>query len=138
MEIKAIFENMHKKMNAQANVKIVFGELLEAKGKSIIPVSKINYSIGGGEGKGPDLSKIKAISGEDPKDESEEIKAESKSGKKENRPSGKGLGGKFSNQPLGVFEITDEKTRFVPVIPLKAIIVMISIWIVTNVLKRKK
>jgi len=30
----------------------------------------------------------------------------------------------FSNRPLDVFEITEDKTKFIPVIPFKSIVVM--------------
>jgi uncharacterized spore protein YtfJ len=127
MDLKQIFGAAHEKIMKSSNVKFVFGELIEAEGKSIIPVSAIKYSIGGGEGKGPDLSKVKAIAGEDSEEEP-----------KENRPGGKGLGGRFSNNPLGVFEITGDTTRFIPVVPVKAIIVMVTIWIVTRMFRRKR
>ena len=127
MELKEMFEQVHKKLQKAADVKFVFGEMIETKEKSIIPVSAIRYSIGGGSGHGPDLSKVKGIAAEDTAEEP-----------KENRPGGKGIGGKFSNEPLGVFEITNEKTKFVPVIPVKAIIIAISIWLVTRVFKKKR
>jgi uncharacterized spore protein YtfJ len=127
MDLKQIFESAQEKINSKADVKFVFGNLIETEGKSIIPVSTIKYRIGGGEGKGPDLSKIKGIAQENSDEETIE-----------NRPGGKGIGGNFSNNPLGVFEITEESTRFIPVIPVKAIIVMITVWIVTRVFKRKK
>jgi len=127
MDLKQIFDATHKKIINNADVKFVFGNLIEAEGKSILPVSAITYKIGGGEGKGPDLSKIKGIAQEDENENT-----------KENRPGGKGIGGKFSNNSLGVFEITEDSTRFIPVIPVKAIIVMITVWIVTRVFKRKK
>ncbi|MCF7794112.1 MAG: hypothetical protein K9N09_03145 [Candidatus Cloacimonetes bacterium] len=127
MDLKQIFNSAHEKIITNASVKFVFGDLIETKGKSIIPVSTIKYSIGGGEGKGPDLAKMKAVTGENAEEKPQE-----------NRPGGQGLGGRFSNNPLGVFEISEEKTRFVPVIPIKAIIVMITVWIVTRVFKRKK
>ena len=127
MELKEMFEQVHKKLQKVADVKFVFGEMIETKEKSIIPVSVIRYTIGGGGGHGPDLSKVEGITGE----ETEEVP-------KENRPGGKGIGGKFSNEPLGVFEITGEKTRFVPVIPVKAIIVAISIWVVSRVFKKRR
>ena len=127
MDLKQIFDVAHKKIISNADVKFVFGSLIEAEGKSILPVSAIKYQIGGGEGKGPDLAKIKGIAKEGT---DEDIK--------ENRPGGQGIGGRFSNNPLGVFEITEDSTRFIPVIPVKAIIVMITIWIVTSVFKKKK
>jgi len=126
MELKEMFEQVHKKLLKAADVKFVFGEMIETKEKSIIPVSAIRYSIGGGSGHGPDLSKVKGIAAGDTEEKP-----------KENRPGGKGIGGKFSNEPLGVFEITNEKTRFIPVIPIKVIMVAISIWLVTRIFRRK-
>ncbi|MDA3813376.1 MAG: spore germination protein GerW family protein [Candidatus Cloacimonetes bacterium] len=127
MELKKMLESINEKLQKTADVKFVFGEMIETKEKSIIPVSAIRYSIGGGSGHGPDLSKIKGIA----KETSEEEVSE-------NRPGGEGIGGKFSNQPLGVFEITGENTRFVPVIPVKAIMVAISIWLVTRIFKKRR
>jgi len=127
MELKQMFESVKEKLQKTADVKFVFGEMIETKEKSIIPVSAIRYSIGGGSGHGPDLSKIKSIAGK----ETDETP-------KENRPGGEGVGGKFSNDPLGVFEITGDKTKFIPVIPVKAIMITISIWIITRVFRKKK
>jgi len=133
MELKEMFEQVHKKLQKTVDVKFVFGEMIEAKEKSIIPVSAIRYAIGGGSGQGPDLSKVKGISGED---KTEEKEASEKGEIEENRPGGIGLGGKFSNNPLGVFEITEEKTKFIPVIPVKAILIMVSIWVITSKLRK--
>jgi len=127
MDIKQFFNEAHNTICNYADVKFVFGNLIEAEGKAIIPVSTIKYAIGIGEGKGPDLSKVKGIAGEEAEDKNPT----------ENRPGGKGIGGKLSNSPLGVFEITEDSTRFIPVIPVKAILVMITVWIVTRVFKRK-
>jgi len=71
---------------------------------------------------------VKGIAGEEAEDKNPT----------ENRPGGKGIGGKLSNSPLGVFEITEDSTRFIPVIPVKAILMMITVWIVTRVFKRKR
>ncbi len=128
MELKQLLEKMQEKILSKADVKFVFGNLIETKKKSIIPVSVIKYHLGGGIGKGPDLAKIKGVAKDDEKAEKPT----------ENRPSGEGAGGKFSNNPLGVFEITEDSTRFVPVIPLKPIYIAISIWIVLKVLKKKR
>ena len=127
MELKEMFESVYRKIQKAADVKFVFGEMIETKEKSIIPVSAIRYSIGGGSGHGPDLSKIKGIASK----ETDEVPIE-------NRPGGKGVGGRFSNDPLGVFEITGDKTKFIPVIPVKAIMITISIWIVTRIFRKKK
>jgi len=127
MDIHSIIESIQDKLNVKADVKFVFGNMVETKDKSIIPVSAIKYSFGGGMGKGPDLAKIKGVT-----------KKEVGNDNKENRPEGKGVGGKLSNQPLGVFEITETKTRFLPVIPVKAMLVTLGIWIIVSLIKRKK
>ncbi|MEA2096917.1 MAG: spore germination protein GerW family protein [Candidatus Cloacimonadota bacterium] len=127
MELKEMFESVYKKLQKAADVKFVFGEMIETKEKSIIPVSVIRYSIGGGSSHGADLNK-----------KAEDEITEEIDTTKNKRPAGKGVGGKFSNEPLGVFEITEEKTKFVPVIPVKAIIIAISIWIVTRIFKKKR
>ncbi|MCF7859392.1 MAG: hypothetical protein K9N07_08770 [Candidatus Cloacimonetes bacterium] len=127
MDLKQILGSLTDKMQKQADVKFVFGSLIEAKGKSIIPVSAIKYSVGGGQGRGPDISKIKGVA----KDETE-------GEEKENRPGGEGGGGRFSNRPLGIFEISDTNTRFIPVIPLKEIVFALCIWMITGKLLKKK
>ena len=127
MSIKQSLTSLQDKFMQKADVQFVFGNPFEAKGKTIIPVSAVKCSIGGGEGKGPDLSKIKGVA----KDEAE-------GEQKENRPAGEGVGGRFSNHPLGIFEIKAESTRFIPVVPLKQILTALSIWIVLKALKRKK
>ena len=64
MELKQMLESVNEKLQKTADVKFVFGEMIETKEKSIIPVSAIKYSIGGGSGHGPDLSTIKGITKE--------------------------------------------------------------------------
>jgi uncharacterized spore protein YtfJ len=70
-----------------ARVQSVFGEPVAAHGKTIIPVARIAYAFGGGSGKGTH----QGHPGE-----------------------GEGGGGGVVALPLGVVEITDSETRFVP------------------------
>jgi|SRR5579864_700601 len=69
-----------------ANVKAVFGEPITAQGKTIVPVAKIVYGFGGGAG----------------------------TGGVGNAGRGEGGGGARAI-PVGVIEISDHQTRFVPI-----------------------
>lgn len=74
------------RLSASAHVKSVFGAPVETHGKTIIPVARVGYGFGGGSAK----------------------------------PAGEGNGheggggGGAGAIPLGVFEITEAGTRFVP------------------------
>jgi uncharacterized spore protein YtfJ len=70
-----------------ARVQSVFGDPVTAQGKTVIPVARIAYGFGGGSGKGTH----RGAPGE-----------------------GEGGGGGVVALPLGVVEVTDRDTRFVP------------------------
>ncbi|HLV87708.1 MAG TPA: spore germination protein GerW family protein [Candidatus Sulfotelmatobacter sp.] len=72
-----------------ANVKAVYGDPVAAEGKTIIPVAKIVYGFGGGSGTGG-LGNS-------------------------SRGEGGGGGGGARAVPVGVIEISDQQTRFVPI-----------------------
>ena len=72
-----------------ANVKAVYGEPIVAQGKTVIPVAKIIYGYGGGAGTGG-------------------------VGNSGARGEGGGGGGGARAIPVGVVEVSDQQTRFVP------------------------
>lgn len=76
-----------------AKVQNVFGEPIEAHGKTIIPVARLSYRLGAGGGEG----------GETPPDES----------KPKRGGGGGGGGGIVQATPVGVLEITEAGARFV-------------------------
>jgi len=78
-----------ERLHATGNVRTVFGEPIEAKGRTIIPVAKIAYGFGGG------------VCG-NAKSDSEESK------------SGQGIGGGIIVRPTGVLEIGEDATEFIP------------------------
>ena len=101
MEMQKNFKPIIEQLQKSARVEIVFGEMIETKDKSIIPVACVGYGFGGGAGKGG-------------------------MGKKDtDKPQGEGQGGcgGVASKPMGIFEITEEKTRFVPVITFKEILI---------------
>ena len=85
--IRSIFD----KFSRQKDVSLVYGEPIELDSKSVLPVAKVNYYVGGGGGFSDASEKASAAQGE-------------------------GGGGYFSIKPVGVFEITPEKVKFKPII----------------------
>jgi uncharacterized spore protein YtfJ len=73
-----------------ANVKAVYGEPIAAQGKTVIPVAKIIYGYGAGAGTGG-------------------------VGDSRARGEGGGGGGGARAIPVGVVEVSDQPTRFVPI-----------------------
>src|SRR5271165_2136157 len=87
MDAGKMIEPIAERLQAGAGAKAVFGDPIEAHGKTIVPVATVAYGFGGGTG----------------------------SGKRPGRDNGEGggLGGGIRVIPKGVLEITDECTRFV-------------------------
>jgi uncharacterized spore protein YtfJ len=82
-----ILHSLTERFAASANVKQVFGEPIEAQGKTIVPVARVWYHVGAGWGG------RKADSGE-------------------GGHGGGGGGGKVVASPVGVLEVTPEGVRF--------------------------
>jgi uncharacterized spore protein YtfJ len=76
-----------ERLKESAVVKSVYGEPIQAHRKTIIPVARIAYGFGGGSGK--------RVHDGQPNE-------------------GEGGGGGMAAIPVGVFEVTDTSTRFVP------------------------
>lgn len=86
----ALLESLRESIVGQANVKTIYGEPLTAQGKTIIPVAKISYGYGAGAGTGG-------------------------VGESSARGEGGGGGGGAHAVPVGVVEMSDQPTRFVPI-----------------------
>lgn len=75
-------------LEKSASVRSVYGEPVSAQGKTIIPVARVAYGFGGGGG----------------------------SGVRDDKPGeGEGGGGGVLAMPVGVIEITEEGTRYIPI-----------------------
>jgi uncharacterized spore protein YtfJ len=85
---------------SQATVKTIYGEPISAEGKVIVPVAAIRYGFGGGSGRS----------------------------EKDNQEGGGGGGG-FIGKPLGVVEVTQQQTRFIPIRPDWIIVVAFGIGV---------
>jgi uncharacterized spore protein YtfJ len=80
-------ESMFEPLTRSASVKSVYGEAISANGKTIIPVARVAYGFGGGRGRKPDES---------------------------NPKEGEGGGGGVYAVPVGVLEVSEAETRFIP------------------------
>ena len=79
-------EELFQSIVNQAGVKTIFGDPISTNGKTIVPVAKVRCGFGGGSKRRPE-------------DTEREF----------------GGGGGFIAKPVGVIEITNEETRFVPI-----------------------
>jgi uncharacterized spore protein YtfJ len=86
----ALLQSLKESVLSQASVKSIYGEPISAQGKTVIPVAKIMYGYGAGAGTGG----------------MEDTSA---------RGEGGGGGGGVRAIPVGVVEISDQQTRFVPI-----------------------
>ena len=86
----ALLQSLKESVLGQASVKAVYGEPISAQGKTIIPVAKIMYGYGAGAGTGG-------------------------VGESSARGEGGGGGGGVRAVPVGVIEVSDQQTRFVPI-----------------------
>jgi uncharacterized spore protein YtfJ len=90
MSSLALLQSLKESILSQANVKAIYGEPIAAQGKTVIPVAKIMYGYGAGAGTGG-------------------------VGDTSARGEGGGGGGAVRAVPVGVVEISDQQTRFVPI-----------------------
>lgn len=90
MSSLALLQSLKESILSQASVKAVYGEPISAQGKTVIPAAKIIYGYGAGAGTGG-------------------------VGDSRARGEGGGGGGGARAVPIGVIEIGDQGTRFVPI-----------------------
>jgi uncharacterized spore protein YtfJ len=90
MSVLTVLQSLKESILSQASVKAIYGEPVSAHGKTVIPVAKIIYGYGAGAGTGG-------------------------VGESSARGEGGGGGGGVRAVPVGVIEISDHQTRFVPI-----------------------
>lgn len=80
------FKEVFEAIVDRAGAKLVYGEPVSAEGKTILPIAKIRFGFGGGAGRRRDAAQH-----------------------------GGGGGGGLVAQPVGVVEISQSQTRFIPI-----------------------
>jgi uncharacterized spore protein YtfJ len=90
MSTESLLQSLKESILSQASVKAIYGEPISAHGKTVIPVAKIMYGYGAGAGTGG-------------------------VGDSSARGEGGGGGGGVRAIPVGVIEISEQQTSFVPI-----------------------
>src|ERR1700723_1311505 len=86
----ALLQSLKESILGQASVKTIYGDPITAQGKTVIPVAKIMYGLGAGAGTGG-------------------------VGNSSAQGEGGGGGGGVRAIPVGVIEVSDQQTSFVPI-----------------------
>jgi uncharacterized spore protein YtfJ len=103
MSLKLLLQSWTERLGSTAHVRTVFGDPIECGGKTIVPVARVSYGLGGGAGpSGPS-------EGEDEGD------------------GGGGAGGGVCAAPAGVVEVTRDRTRFIPAGGTKKLIAALTV-----------
>lgn len=107
-----ILQSMTERFAATANVKQVFGEPVQAQGRTIVPVARVWYHVGAGWGG-----------------------RKSESG--DAGQGGGGGGGAVFAAPAGVLEVTDEGARFVRFVDAKLAAALVAGGVLLGLLGRR-
>ena len=111
MSVQQLLQSIVERIQGTASVKTIYGEPIEVKDKTIIPVAKVVYGFGAGSGVGKE-------------EESEE--------------SGGGGGGGIAVRPKGVLEITKEDTRFISFNETRNLVMALIIGLFIGILLARK
>lgn len=98
-----------EKFSTARDVSLVYGDPIEMQGRTIIPVAKVSYRVGAGAGAG--------FEHED-KDTDKPGFEEVEGGQ------GEGAGGTFQVKPVGIYDVTAEKTVYRPIVPVELIVLL--------------
>ena len=90
MNLQQVLEVFSHRLKSQVGSHNVYGEPIQAEGKTIIPVSRVAFGLGLGQG------------------------SHAPSPSSQGGEMGMGMGGGGVAQPIGVLEVTSENTRFIP------------------------
>jgi uncharacterized spore protein YtfJ len=103
------FEEVFKSIVDHADAKMVYGEPIRLENKTILPVAKVRYGFGGGAG-----------------------------GKKTGEQHSGGGGGGLVALPIGIIEITESQTRFLPITTSRAVLTALGIGFLLGLVLSKR
>lgn len=117
---EAVASQILEGVRKSARVEVVYGESRDVAGRTVIPVALVAYVFGGGGGVGVNPS----------------------DGGMAESGIGGGGGGIVRVQPVGVLEVTEDETRFVPIIDWSRIITMglafFGLWMLARAIFRRR
>jgi uncharacterized spore protein YtfJ len=96
--MQQLLESLADRLQKAATVRTVFGDPINAEGKTIIPVASVGFGFGGCSGTGQPGEPERKERG------------------------GSGAGGGLGARPVGVVEITAERTRFIAFGPRRSLV----------------
>lgn len=94
-------QDLAERIQSGASVRQVYGEPIQVGARTLIPVARVAFGFGGGLGASRESQKGITAAGED---------------------KSAGAGGGGTATPVGVLEVTDEQTRFIPTNALRWIL----------------
>jgi len=105
----ALLQSLKESILGQAGVKAIYGEPISAQGKTVIPVAKLMYGYGAGAGTG---------------------------GVGNSSAQGEGGGGGAGVRaiPVGVIEVSEKETRFIPITSRKKLAAALAIGTMAGIL----
>lgn len=92
MSVHQVLEPLLERLHSTADIKTIYGDPINVEGKTIIPVAKVMYGLGGGFGK---------------------MKTKDREGRVEEKPAGESGGGGIRILPAGIIEISKGETRYI-------------------------
>ena len=98
-----------EKFSTARDVSLIYGDPIEMHGRTIIPVAKVRYSVGAGAGSGYEY---------------EDEDSESPGFEEVEGGQGEGAGGSVSVTPVGIYDVTAERTVYRPIVPINLIILL--------------
>jgi len=113
MNLSKIYDQIKSVLRANAGAELAFGKASRVGDAHIVPVARVSFAFGVGGGNSQKVSKKKAKAtpeGEEPIEEP-----------KPKQEEGFGGGGNLKTEPVGLYLITGEKLRYLPVISTKEI-----------------
>jgi uncharacterized spore protein YtfJ len=108
-ELHTKLSDVFQSMVEHASARLVYGEPVSAGGKTILPVATIRYGFGGGSG-----------------------------AKEDGQQRGGGGGGGLIAKPLGVVEVTESISRFIPITSNGSIVLAVGIGVALGLLLARK
>ena len=125
MQNENFLEKLASQFGQNASVRNVYGDAVVAGDKTIIPVARVAYGLGGGYGHGFRKNKPSAT--------------DEQAGNTGPDGEGAGGGGGMYAKPYGVYEVTAVSTKFIPANNTKQLIIALGIgWLLRGWLHSKR
>jgi uncharacterized spore protein YtfJ len=109
----ALLQSLKESIFSQVGVKAIYGEPISAQGKTVIPVAKLMYGYGAGAGTGG-------------------------VGNASAQGEGGGGGAGVRAVPVGVIEVSDQQTRFIPITSRKKLAGAVLVGILLGLSWRRR